>query len=218
MPSHPQPPTPPPANRGRRLGFAVLALVPLVAVLWFARRGTNRPPEPPPPPATAEVALADLVRRDDRLHLGTNAEPFSGLAVERYPDGSPKSRSEIRDGVLEGPSEGWFTNGVLQVRETFRAGVAHGPRTRWHPDGKKASEATVENGRIVGTFRRWREDGTLAEEIAMENGEPHGVSRSYYPSGAIQTEARLDHGRVVEQKSWKDGENLPAAPERTHPQ
>ena len=102
--------------------------------------------------------------------------------------------------------------GVLQVREEFRAGVAHGSRTRWHPNGAKASEAAIVNGQIVGLFRRWREDGTLAEEIGMDEGQPHGISRSFFPSGFIQTEARLEHGKVVEQASWADGEKRPHPP------
>ena len=181
-----------------------------VGTLWFAflrpRPATIPTVTLPPAP---EVALTNLTLRNDRLYPRDDTNAFSGSMVEHYPDGVLKSRSSVRQGRLEGPSEGWYTNGVLQVREHFVDGVSHGTRTKWFPDGSKASEAAITNGQVVGIFRRWREDGSLAEEIAMDRDKPHGLSRSFYPSGAIQTEARLEHGQLIDRKSWNDGENLP---------
>lgn len=186
------------------LGFIVLAIL----CFTFLRPKPSTPSAPAEPPAP-EVALTNLTLRNDRLYLPDQTNAFSGWMVEHYPDGVLKSRSAVRDGQLEGPSEGWYTNGVLQVREHFVQGVSHGSRTKWHANGNKASEANITQGQVVGIFRRWRDDGSLAEEISMDRDKPHGISRSYYPSGAIQTEARLDQGQLVDQKTWKDGENIP---------
>lgn len=212
-------PLPPPASptspsRPRITWIGIVGALIVGVILWaifFRPASPTSPSVEVPDAGQAEAPLADLVRREQKLHLRDDSLPFTGIAVERYPDATLKSRSAIRHGLLDGISEGWFTNGVLQVREEFRAGVAHGSRTRWHPNGAKASEAAIVNGQIVGLFRRWREDGTLAEEIGMDQGQPHGISRSFFPSGFIQTEARLEHGKVVEQASWADGEK------RSHP-
>lgn len=68
----------------------------------------------------------------------------------------------------------------------------------------------IANGKLHGTFRRWHENGNLAEEIALTQGEPHGLSRAYYPSGNVKALARLEHGKLMRQQFWKDGEKLQA--------
>lgn len=179
--------------------ISILALVIGVTVAWKAFYG--RKPAPLP-----EAFQADLQLRDGKLYLTNQTAAFHGVMVERYPDGKTKSRSEIIDGLMDGVSEGYFTNGQMQVRELFRGGVSHGLRTKWHENGQKASEATVVQGKIDGTFQRWHEDGKLAEQIEMKEGNPHGTSRAWFPSGSLKAQARLENGNVLEQKFYKDGE------------
>lgn len=163
---------------------------------------------PPRAPAVLpEASLPELTRVDGRLWRAQGGEkPFTGFLVERYDSGALKTRSSIRDGLLDGISEGWFTNGVLQVREPFRKGVSHGQRIKWHPNGSKLSEATIVDGQLDGWFRRWNEGGTLAEEIQMKRGEPEGISRAYFPSGFVKTEVLMAQGKVVRRSIWNEGE------------
>jgi len=156
------------------------------------------------------IPLARMEVRDQRLYRAASAKPFTGVVVEHYPNRVLKSRAQVFDGKLDGLSEGWHTNGILQVEEHFQKGVSNGRRVKWHANGAKASECEVIDGKLNGVFRRWNEDATLAEEIEMRDGEPHGISSAYYPSGFVKTRARLEKGAVIEQKSWKDGEEKPA--------
>lgn len=151
-----------------------------------------------------------LESRDGKLYLTNQAAPFTGFMIENYPDGSKQSRSELKEGVMDGVSEGWLTNGVLQVQEHFVKGVSHGTRTKWHPNGAKLSEANIENGKITGIFRRWHDNGQLAEEVQMRDGVADGPSASFYPSGFQKAEAELKSGNVVTQQFWKDGEKKKA--------
>lgn len=161
----------------------------------------------PPAPNRAEAALTDLVRSDGRLFLrGTTNAPFTGWMTEHYPEGAVKSRSQVVDGLLHGVSEGWRTNGQLQVREHFVGGVAEGPVTKWHPDGTRLSEGLARAGRLEGTFRRWHPNGVLAEEVTLRAGQPDGLSRAWFPSGHLKAEVELEQGRVVRQQFWPDGQ------------
>lgn len=167
---------------------------------------TVRPPAPP-----REVPASELVRRDGRVYWQDEPVPFTGIITETYREGARKSRSVVSNGLLHGLSEGWHTNGVLQVREHFREGVSHGLREKWFASGAKLSEATIDSGRIEGVFKRWHENGTLAEQVPMKNGQPHGVSIAYHPDGSLKAKATLENGKVVEKKFWKSGE-----PTETH--
>jgi antitoxin component YwqK of YwqJK toxin-antitoxin module len=189
-----------PGSSHVRLRIAGVAFLGIMLLLCFAIfRKQNLP--------ALEVPSSNLVLLDGRLYRKSETNvPFTGLMVEKYSPQSLKSRSMISNGVLQGLSEGWHTNGQLQVRESFQKGVSHGLRTKWHENGAKLSEGMVVEGKLQGPFRRWHENGQLAEEMNLKEGAPDGLTRSYYPSGFVKAQARLKGGEVSEQKFWKDGE------------
>lgn len=155
---------------------------------------------------TAKATLSELELRDGRMWRKGQSVPFTGLLLENYQTNQLKSRSEMNDGVMNGVSEGWHTNGQLAIVEHFKKGISDGARTKWHANGQKQSEATIVGGKIGGVFRRWAEDGTLQEEIEMKQGNPDGLSRAFYPSGFVKVEAIFREGKMESQKTWKDGE------------
>lgn len=191
---------PAPVSIRRLLLVGALAIAVVAGGLVWLRKPAPLPEKP----------LAELVKVEGRFLLRNDTnQPFTGWVTEHYSSGALRSRSKVAAGRLEGPSEGWHTNGVLQVREVFVAGLSEGVVTKWHADGTKASEGTSRAGKYEGTFRRWHTNGVLAEELNLVAGEPHGVARSWFPSGNPKAEATLEHGRVVKQQFWKDGERQP---------
>lgn len=176
------------------LCFGVI-LVP--CLFWLAR---------PAPKALLEVERNALFLKEGKLCFKDSSLPFSGVMLEHYPGGQIQSRSLVLDGVLDGPSRGYYTNGQMQVEEHFKAGVSDGIRTKWYPNGAKLSEATIVNGKLAGTFRRWHENGSLAEIVEMKDGQPEGPSTSFHPDGSVKARATVQNGKIIEQKFWKLGE------------
>lgn len=160
----------------------------------------------PVPKEPASELVARLIQRDGRLYSPDSTEPFTGWMVDYFPDSTFKSRSWVSKGVLDGVSEGWHTNGVLQVREHFVRGISEGPVAKWYPDGAKQSEGIAKHGRLEGPFRRWHPNGTPSEEVTLVDGKPEGLSRSWYPSGNLKAEVTLRSGQVISKQYWKDGE------------
>lgn len=205
------------ANRGRaaatplsggrvwRWGILCLAVC-LAGVAWWHWESGKRPAARRPLP---EVSRTNLVRRDDRWFQASATNPFTGWLLDFYLDGSRQSRSLISNGLPNGPSEGWYTNGQIQIVEGFKDGISHGSRTKWHPNGARMTEGRIVDGKHEGVFRRWYDNGGLAEEIEMRNGQADGPSRAYYPSGFLKSEVTLRQGEVVERVAWVDGEKRP---------
>jgi antitoxin component YwqK of YwqJK toxin-antitoxin module len=192
--------------RVSRVTFLLLLCLAAMAFVFFF------PPTDEPRTTTLpEVQRSALTLRDGRLYRDGERAPFRGFMIESYVDGDLKSRSAVSNGMVNGVSEGWHTNGVMQLREHFVEGVAHGVREEWFESGKKQSESMIVNGKLHGLFRRWHENGQLAEEIEMKEGEPDGIARSYYPSGFLKTTARLENGKLINQTNWNDGEQKPSA-------
>jgi antitoxin component YwqK of YwqJK toxin-antitoxin module len=189
----------------RRLFWALLLILGLGGILYLELRK----PTISPAPAQPGTHRTNLVMQADGWHLPGNTNRFTGLLLDTYEEGERKSLSEISNGLLQGVSRGWHTNGVQQVEEHFVAGVSHGLRTKWHPNGQKLSEVSIVEGKLHGSFRRWDEQGALSEEIEMKDGQPDGLSRSYYPSGSLKVEARFKQGQMIETHQWRDGEKAP---------
>ncbi len=185
----------------RRL-TTVLALLAAAGLCAFlaVRKGPELPTTVEPV-STREVPRSILALREGRLYAEGETAPFTGLMVEHYPSGEPRSRTQVAAGWLHGLSEGWFTNGVRQVREEFRDNVADGLRTRWYPDGTKAAETPIVNGKVHGLHRRWHANGRLSAEVEMRDDQPDGWSRAFGEDGSLVAEVRMEKGRVVERRT-----------------
>jgi antitoxin component YwqK of YwqJK toxin-antitoxin module len=153
-----------------------------------------------------EIARRELVQIDGRRFQAGHTNPFTGIMVDRSPDGSPLLRCEISNGLLNGVCEGWYTNGQMQVREHFKNGVSHGLREKWHENGARLSQASIVEGKVTGTFQSWHDNGQLAERIEMKLGKAEGTAWAYYPSGFLKAETTVHEGDVLDRKVWKDGE------------
>ena len=155
------------------------------------------------------ASLDDLEKTDAGLRMRATGELFNGWLVEYYAIGETnqlKSKSMIREGLLNGLSEGWFSDGQQQVREMFVNGKSHGTRTKWHRNGKKQAEDSIEQGELNGVCRKWHDNGQLAEEMIMVNGQADGQARSWHPDGSQKAEVLMKMGEVLKQEFWKEGE------------
>ncbi len=159
-----------------------------------------------PAPAWPDVLRTNLVFADDRFRTSPDGPLFTGFVIERYADGALRSRSAVSNGLLHGLSQGWYTNGQLQVAEPFTAGVADGLRTKWYADGTTQSVATIAGGKLNGTFRRWHTNGVLSEQAEFVADHPDGVSTAWYPSGYLKARVFVKSGEAAEQRHWADGE------------
>jgi hypothetical protein len=203
----PPSPSPRPAQRRTPRSLFITVLVLLLSASAVVCLRWRTPGLRVKPSDTAlVVSRTNLVLVAGHLCLHGQTNAFTGIMIEHAANGLLRSRSEISNGVLQGLSEGWHTNGQLQISEHFRAGASHGLRTKWYASGAKQSEANIAEGKLNGAFRRWHERGALSEQLEFVEGQPHGVSLAYYPSGCLKARVTLDHGKVLDHELWAEGE------------
>jgi antitoxin component YwqK of YwqJK toxin-antitoxin module len=148
--------------------------------------------------ATVEVDRKELVLKDGLLFRNGESNAFTGLMLESYPDGTLQSRSAVSNGLLEGLSEGWHTNGVLAVRESFVGGRSHGVRIKWDAASNRIAESSIREAKIHGFHREWHANGQLALDAEMAEGQPHGQVRKWSAEGALVGRWILSNGAVLE--------------------
>lgn len=122
---------------------------------------------------------------DDGLYY-CDEEPFTGVSYTEFPDGSPRSESEYRNGLAWGKSKSWHKNGTLFSESEFYRDVLHGVSREWSPAGRLVSEIVAEYG-ITIRETTWDEQGTLLKEYVLREGHPDYrallKSRELYDSG-----------------------------------
>lgn len=183
--------------------ICILSIAASAIVLGWAIRSRHSPVVLP------ERNRAHLELSDGRLffqaqdpmspsHDAGGPVPFDGYMIDRRRDGALMARSRIVNGKLNGLSEGWYENGILQVREHFRDGISHGERIKWYNTGATQSVARIENGVIEGVFRRWHPNGALAEELSLHRGIPDGTARRWTAAGRLVAVVKMKDGQVEE--------------------
>lgn len=178
----------------------------LTVVLMSACSKHETSPDATTAAAPLEISRTNLVLMDGRLKQPAFTNAFTGFMVEHYAGGILRSRSAVSNGLLHGLSQGWYTNGQMQVSEYFRDGVSQMVRTKWYADGGKQSEAGIVDGKLHGTFQKWHTNGVMSEWVEFSADQPVGTSTSWFPSGYLKGRVTLRDGKPVEQQFWKDGE------------
>jgi antitoxin component YwqK of YwqJK toxin-antitoxin module len=177
----------------RRAWVGATAIAVAGVSLWWAWR--------PAPRVLSEVPRHDVIVREGRLTLRTGGNgPFTGIMVENFAPGKPKTRVPVEAGLVHGVSQGWYENGQLEVTEPFSHGVSHGVRIRWHDNGQKKSEAIIVQGQLDGPFTEWHPNGTKALTMTMVHGLGEGPCEAWHPDGAKKSHILLKAGEPVERE------------------
>ena len=113
----------------------------LLLALWLTQMAghgaDSAPAQPPGPrPVEREVEAAEVVLQRNHGILSIKDQPFSGVVVERHPDGTVKSKSPYAAGRLEGESDIWYANGKMAEVRHFKNGWKEGEHKGWWEDGR----------------------------------------------------------------------------------
>lgn len=106
----------------------------------------------------------DELDEDEHDRAWLHGRPFSGEAVETYPNGRPASMTTYHDGYEDGPQRFWRDDGSLESECTLRRGNAVGKTETWHRSGALAEEKMFDDRGRPLWWRSWDEDGHVVGE------------------------------------------------------
>lgn len=122
--------------------------------------------------STLVVEYNSLEKRSNILYQIGSQIPFTGMAVERHP------------------------NGTVAARFSYRNGISHGPAAMFYEDGNRESEALMEDGIVNGKITRWFKNGNLKSETPYLKGRMSGLKVEYWENGNRRHEETYVDGRL----------------------
>jgi antitoxin component YwqK of YwqJK toxin-antitoxin module len=93
---------------------------------------------------------------------------FHGTCTEYNDSGKISAMSTYNEGIKDGTSRWYFTNGLMAMEQQYKAGLLNGRETIYHNNGKVASETTY------------------------VSNTKSGISKEYYPSGIMKAMGEYD--------------------------
>ena len=120
----------------------------------------------------SKVVKADkLIERDGLKYEIESKEPFTGTAVEYWPNGNKKIEGKYHNGQLEGTLIKWHENEQKSSEVVIQNGEPCGKAYSWYKSGQKRSETEYIDGKNYAKTILWHENGQKKEEIEWRAGK-----------------------------------------------
>ena len=130
-----------------------------------------------------EIPSEQLVKRQGVFYEINTTTPFTGNTVGYHKNGQLKSRTNFKDGKLDGLWEEYYENGQLQIDVCYKHGKRDGRHGRGVPEVRQARLQPVgdpRHGLVSGLDGKERraggDDGALGQR-ADDDGH-HGLERA----------------------------------------
>lgn len=99
---------------------------------------------------------ASLVRdkKTNLWHHDVERTPFTGMAVETYPNDNPMAEAFFLEGQKDGVERLWYPNGKLKEEGQWFNNQANGLMRSWDTEGKLSKAVRYKNGELIEILRQ----------------------------------------------------------------
>jgi hypothetical protein len=141
--------------------------------------------------------------------LTYQSHPFSGILVERFPDGGRYKETHYLNGFKDGSEKQYALNGRVVREGNFIHGKREGLETAWFSEGPKKFEYHFKNGVLDGSQTQWHISGALFRQELYKDGTLID-KKILYPQGEVFT----NYVTRDDRKYGLDGGSLCMEPKR----
>lgn len=131
--------------------------------------------------------------------LKSNGQSFTGTLVEYFPDGKPKMRREVKDGLADGLWMEWLENGNLRYKAEWKRNKGDGLWQYFHNNGQLRTEGFYRNDLAEGVHYTWHENGQLKVKGVYSNDKQEGRWVYLLPNGEIEKIEVFENGKKIVQ-------------------
>ncbi|MGB1103361.1 MAG: toxin-antitoxin system YwqK family antitoxin [Crocinitomicaceae bacterium] len=105
-------------------------------------------------------------------------EPFNGHIIAPASNGDTMEVASYQNGVKEGLTMKYWTNGNMKFRAEYKDGIYHGAVEEWYENGQVFNRFTYKDGHENGRQQSWRPDGSLKANYEVKGGRKYGLTGS----------------------------------------
>ncbi len=134
--------------------------------------------------SSEEVQQENLRYKEGIAYVNGSTIPFTGQAVSKK---NGKFIISFNNGLREGKTERYWTNGRLRLREYYKLGKLDGLHEMFYANGQIEMKINYSNGKVVDTAEWYHNNGTLSKKSIYENGKP--ISIECYDKFGVKYEA-----------------------------
>ena len=98
---------------------------------------------------TVDGSQLVLDKRTSLWHFDVDRKPFTGRAIELFPNDAPRGEADFHNGLKDGMERFWWPNGVLKEEGQWFAGKANGVFREWNENGETLKVVRYKNGQLV---------------------------------------------------------------------
>lgn len=136
----------------------------------------------------------ELAFKDDTLFF--RGKKFEGVLFSLDNEGRDSvSVESYSNGLLNGVSKKWYSNGQLMEIRYYKQGQKNGKQTAYWENGKKRFEFIAKADQYEGVLKEWNTDGRLIHLANFVNGQEEGPQRLWYDNGKIRANYIIMNGK-----------------------
>ncbi len=157
--------------------------------------------------APAFTEYGELKTGGDGLqYAGEADEPFTGVTIEYYPDGTKRNLYTWEAGRKNGLHIIWHEGtGRKKLEGNYANDLEDGVSLKWHPDGRLKSYGVFQLGKKQGLFVTWHASGHWATADYYEDGQQVGLATEADSDGTLLKELLYQEGKFVKPPTSKHG-------------
>jgi len=113
------------------------------------------------------INIKELDALQDKIgawYYTLNNIPYTGCAIQYYPNGIMAAESNFVNGYQEGIQRIWFQNGQLMAETNYSNNIPHGKCIEWYEDGTLSFEAEYDMGTKIRS-KTYSEQGKIVKEF-----------------------------------------------------
>ena len=138
-----------------------------------------------------EIAAQDVVLKDGKYYQ-SDGKLYSGVYKEFGPSNFLVSENNISQGLFDGLSLFYYSNGTKKEQRSYKEGKKDGLWINWNEQGMKTAEARFHDGKKDGYWYIWDEKGTKRYEMFYIHGEKKGTWYIWDENGNVTTTQKYD--------------------------
>lgn len=86
-------------------------------------------------------------------HYDVERTPYTGMVVEKFPDGTPRAEASFIKGRKDGMERFWFANGRLKEESHWFDGQPDGTMQTWNQEGDVQRIVRFKRGELIEVLK-----------------------------------------------------------------